>query len=353
MKIAIVTDAWEPQVNGVVRTLKMTAHELGLLGHQVEFVSPQGFFSVPCPTYPDIRLAAVTPGRIARVLDALAPDCLHIATEGPLGWAARSVAMSRGWPFTTAYHSRFPEYVQLRTRIPVSWSHALLRRFHNAGQATLVPTEHMGAELRTQGYRVPTPWSRGVNLQMFTPDGPTLPRAAGGGPVFLYVGRLAVEKNIDAFLKLDLPGEKWVAGAGPEAARLQRQYPGVRWFGVLSGPDLATLYRSADVMVFPSETDTFGLVLVESMACGTPVAALPATGPIDVVGPSGEGGVIDTDLGRACLAALQCDRQRVRAFAERYTWEAATRQFAQALQPIAKAMPTSGTAKAAATLTSP
>ena len=345
MKIAIVTDAWEPQVNGVVRTLKMTAHALGLLGHQVEFVSPQGFFSVPCPTYPDIRLAAVTPGRIARVLDALAPDCLHIATEGPLGWAARSVALSRGWPFTTAYHSRFPEYVQLRTRIPVSWSHALLRRFHNAGQATLVPTEHMGAELRTQGYRVPTHWSRGVNLQLFTPEGPTLPRAEGSGPVFLYIGRLAVEKNIDAFLKLDLPGEKWVAGAGPEAARLQRQYPGVRWFGVLSGPDLATLYRSADVMVFPSETDTFGLVLVESMACGTPVAALPATGPIDVVGPSGEGGVIDTDLRRACLAALQCDRQRVRTFAERYTWEAATRQFAQALQPIPKAAPTRGAAR--------
>jgi glycosyltransferase involved in cell wall biosynthesis len=333
MKIAIVTDAWEPQVNGVVRTLKMTAHGLGLLGHEVAFVSPQGFFSVPCPTYPDIRLAAVTPGRIARALDTLAPDCLHIATEGPLGWAARSVALSRGWPFTTAYHSRFPEYVQLRTRIPVSWSHALLRRFHNAGQATLVPTAHMGAELRAQGYRQPVPWSRGVNLELFTPTGPTVPRTTSG-PVFLYVGRLAVEKNIDAFLRLALPGEKWVAGAGPEAARLQRQYPGVRWFGVLSGPELAALYRSADVMVFPSETDTFGLVLVESMACGTPVAALPVTGPIDVVGPSGEGGVLDTDLQRACLAALRCERPRVRTFAERYTWEAATHQFAQALRPI-------------------
>lgn len=248
------------------------------------------------------------------VVGALQSDCLHIATEGPLGWAARSVARRRGWPFTTAYHSRFPEYLQLRTGLPVNWSHALLRR---------------------HGYRHPVHWSRGVNLEMFSPDGPVLTRPAGGSPVFLYVGRLAVEKNIDAFLRLALPGEKWVAGAGPEAARLRRTYgDGVRWFDVLSGPDLAQLYRSADVMVFPSETDTFGLVLIESMACGTPVAALPATGPIDVVGTSGEGGVIDTDLKAACLAALRCDRTRVRAFAERYTWAAATRQFEQALRPI-------------------
>ena len=335
MRIVIVTDAWEPQVNGVVRTLKMTTHELGLLGHEVHIVSPQGWPSVPCPTYPDIRLAAVTPRGMARRLDALQPDCLHIATEGPLGWAARSVARRRGWPFTTAYHSRFPEYLQLRTGLPVNWSHALLRRFHNSGVATLVPTPHMGEELRRHGYRHPVHWSRGVNLEMFSPHGPVLARPAGHGPVFLYVGRLAVEKNIDAFLRLALPGEKWVAGAGPEAERLRRTYgDGVRWFDVLSGPDLAQLYRSADVMVFPSETDTFGLVLIESMACGTPVAALPATGPIDVVGTSGEGGVIDTDLKAACLAALRCDRTRVRAFAERYTWAAATRQFEQALRPI-------------------
>ncbi len=336
MKIALVTDAWEPQVNGVVRTLKMTRHELTQLGHEVVFISPQGFRSVPCPTYPDIRLAAVTPRQMARVLDDTAPDCLHIATEGPLGWAARSVALRRRWPFTTAYHSRFPEYVHLRTRIPTAWSHALLRRFHNAGRATLVPTEHMAEELRRHGYQWPTLWSRGVNLERFHPAGPTLPRPERPGPVFLYVGRLAVEKNIDAFLKLDLPGEKWVAGAGPEEERLKRQYPGVRWFGVLAGPELAELYRSADVMVFPSETDTFGLVLIESMACGTPVAALPATGPIDVVGPSGQGGVLNTDLRSACLKALDCDREQVRRFAERYTWAAASRQFVDALQPIAE-----------------
>lgn len=332
MRIAIVTDAWEPQVNGVVRTLKMTTRELALLGHQVEVISPQGFRNVPCPTYPDIRLALATRGMVARQLDAIAPDCLHIATEGPLGWAARSVAQSRGWPFTTAYHSRFPEYLHLRTRFPVSWSYAVLRRFHNAGQAALVPTEQMASDLRARGFSTPRLWSRGVNLEVFTPEGPRLARQRD--PVFLYVGRLAVEKDVDAFLRLDLPGEKWVAGTGPEEARLHREYPGVRWFGVLDAPQLAELYRSADVKVFPSRTDTFGLVLAESMACGTPVAALPVIGPIDVVGTSGQGGVLNHDLRQACLDALQCDRQAAHAFAQRYSWAAATRQFEAALRPF-------------------
>lgn len=332
MKIVIVTDAWEPQVNGVVRTLKMTCRELEALGHQTVIVSPQGFRSVPCPTYPDIELALVTPGMVARQLDAIAPDCLHIATEGPLGWAARSVARKRGWPFTTAYHSRFPEYLNLRTGFPVKWSYAVLRRFHNAGGATLVPTPAMADDLRQHGFTVPTHWSRGVNLEVFRPEGERLARAAS--PVFLYVGRLAVEKDVDAFLRLDLPGEKWVAGDGPEAARLKRSYPNVRWFGVLDAPGLATVYRSADVKVFPSQTDTFGLVLAESMACGTPVAALPVTGPVDVVGASREGGIIDHDLRQACLDALTLDRATVRRFAERYSWSAATQQFFDALRPL-------------------
>jgi len=337
MKIAIVTDAWEPQVNGVVRTLKMTTRELTLLGHQVDVISPQGFRNVPCPTYPDIRLALATRSMVARQLDAIAPDCLHIATEGPLGWAARGVAMSRGWPFTTAYHSRFPEYLHLRTRLPVSWSYAVLRRFHNAGAAALVPTEQMAADLRERGFTTPRLWSRGVNLEVFTPEGPRLTRQRD--PVFLYVGRLAVEKDVDAFLRLDLPGEKWVAGTGPEEARLHREYPGVRWFGVLEAPQLAELYRSADVKVFPSRTDTFGLVLAESMACGTPVAALPVIGPIDVVGTSGQGGALSHDLRQACLDALKCDRQAVHAFAQRYSWAAATRQFEAALQPFKRVAP--------------
>ena len=260
------------------------------------------------------------------------PTACTSPPKAPLGWAARSVALRRGWPFTTAYHSRFPEYLQLRTRLPVDWSYAVLRRFHNAGGATLVPTPSMADDLRAQGFTVPAMWSRGVNLDVFHPQAQQLERKEG--PVFLYVGRLAVEKDVDAFLRLDLPGEKWVAGTGPEEARLKRSYPGVRWFGVLDGPQLAGVYRSADVKVFPSRTDTFGLVLIEAMACGTPVAALPVTGPIDVVGPSRQGGVLDDDLRAACLAALQLDRRGVREFAEQYSWAAATRQFADALQQI-------------------
>lgn len=331
MKILIVSDAWEPQVNGVVRTLKMTCREAEAAGHEVRILSPQGFRSMPCPTYPEIRLSLTTPAGVARQIDAFAPDVLHIATEGPLGWCARSVALKRGWRFTTAYHSRFPQYLHARFRFPTAWSYAVLRRFHNAGNATLVPTPTMAHELRAQGFRGPTLWSRGVDLQMFSPEGERERR--GTAPVFLYVGRLAVEKQVDAFLELDLPGEKWVAGDGPERARLEARHPGAKWFGVLSGPELARLYRSADVLVFPSLTDTFGLVMVESMACGTPVAAFPVIGPIDVVGRSA-GGVLDEDLRAACLRALALPRDAVRRHAETFSWATATRQFLDALQPL-------------------
>lgn len=327
MKIMIVTDAWEPQVNGVVRTLKMTTRHLQEMGHSTHILSPLDFRSFPCPTYPEISLAVVT-------RRAVAPDCLHIATEGPLGWAARAVAVKRGWPFTTAYHSRFPEYVHARVRVPVGWSYALLRKFHNAGRATLAPTPAIVDDLRARGFTQARLWSRGVNLEAFSPEGPRLPRDSS--PVFLYVGRLAVEKQVHKFLELDLPGEKWVAGTGPEEARLKAQYPHARWFGVLSGDDLATVYRSADVMVFPSVTDTFGLVMVESMACGTPVAAYPVPGPIDVVGHDSAGGVIDDDLRAACLAALAKPRDGVRRHAEQFNWPTATRQFEQALVRIAR-----------------
>jgi glycosyltransferase involved in cell wall biosynthesis len=332
MKILIVTDAWEPQVNGVVRTLKMTRRELEAAGHAVEVLSPQGFRSMPCPTYPEIHLALTTRRELERRIDAIAPDRLHIATEGPLGWGARRIAMRRGWQFTTAYHSRFPEYVHARFRLPVSWSYALLRRFHNAAAATLAPTPAIVDDLKARGFERARLWSRGVDLAMFRADGERLSRR-NGEPVFLYVGRLAVEKQVDAFLKLDLPGEKWVAGEGPERVRLEARYPGVRWFGVLDGAELARLYRSADVMVFPSVTDTFGLVMVESMACGTPVAAFPVPGPIDVVGRSG-GGVLDRDLRAACMRALQLPRDAVRRHAEQFSWSAATRQFFEALRPV-------------------
>lgn len=335
MKILIVTDAWEPQVNGVVRTLKMTRRELEHRGHRVEIVSPLGFRSLPCPTYPEISLAITGEGAVARRIDAFAPDCLHIATEGPLGWLARRIAVRRRWPFTTAYHSRFPEYVQTRFAVPTRWTYALLRRFHNAARATLAPTPAIVNDLETRGFHSARLWSRGVDLGVFTHHGERLERPHDR-PVFLYVGRIAVEKQVDAFLRLDLPGEKWVAGEGPERRRLQARYPEARWLGVLCGAALAALYRTADVMVFPSVTDTFGLVMVEAMACGTPVAAFPVAGPIDVIGTSG-GGAMHADLREACLRALDIPREHARRRAEEFSWAAATDQMLNALQRIPQA----------------
>ena len=244
MKILIVTDAWEPQVNGVVRTLKMTRRELERLGHHVEVISPQGFRSIPCPTYPEISLALTGERELARRIDQFSPDCLHIATEGPLGWLARRVAQRRKWPFTTAYHSRFPEYVHARFRIPTRWTYALLRRFHNAARATLAPTPAIVNDLKVRGFHGARLWSRGVDLETFSHQGDRLERPADK-PVFLYVGRIAVEKQVDAFLRLDLPGEKWVAGEGPARKRLQTLYPEARWLGVLSGASLAALPMAA------------------------------------------------------------------------------------------------------------
>ncbi len=241
MKILIVSDAWEPQVNGVVRTLKMTRRELERKGHQTELISPLGFRSFPCPTYPEISLALTTQKAMESRIDQFAPDCLHIATEGPLGWMARRIALQRKWPFTTAYHSRFPEYVHARFRIPVACTYALLRRFHNAACYTLAPTPAIVADLKARGFHGARVWSRGVDLSLFDVSGDK--ELAAKRPVFLYVGRIAVEKQVDAFLRLDLPGEKWVAGEGPERQRLQARYPDARWLGVLNGDELARLYR--------------------------------------------------------------------------------------------------------------
>ena len=333
MKILIVSDAWEPQVNGVVRTLKMTSRELQKKGHEVQFITPNLFKSFPCPTYPEISLALTTQGKLAQMIDEAKPDCLHISTEGPLGWLARSIAIKRGWPFTTSYHSRFPEYVNIRFKIPTSWSYALFRTFHNAAKANLAPTPAIVNDLKERGFKGPRVWSRGVDFETFNVEGPKIPR--GKGPVFLHVGRLAVEKQIDEFLKLDLPGEKWVAGDGPERDRLHRTYPNVRWFGMLDGPSLATLYRTADVFVFTSITDTFGLVMLESMACGTPVAGFPCPGPIDVV-KQGESGVLDTNLRTACIKALEISRETTLAHARTFSWERACEMFLNALQPLPK-----------------
>lgn len=331
MKILLVSDAWEPQVNGVVRTLKMTRRELALKGHQTELISPLDFRSVPCPTYPEISLALASTRAMERLIDNHAPDCLHIVTEGPLGWLARRIALRRKWPFTTAFHSRFPEYVHARFRIPVNWTYALLRRFHNAAHFTLAPTPAVVADLKARGFHGARLWTRGVDFGMFDHRGPRL--ETGKRPIFLYVGRIAVEKQVDAFLGLSLPGEKWVAGEGPARRQLQARYPEARWLNVLDGPDLARLYRSADVMVFPSVTDTFGLVMLESMACGTPVAAFPVAGPIDVIGNS-NGGIMHADLREACLRALELPRHKVRERAEQFSWATATDQMLAALQVI-------------------
>ena len=331
VRLLIVTDAWDPQVNGVVRTLKMTRRELVDMGHTVEILSPRAFRAVPCPTYPEIELAVTTRARVARRIDAFAPDCLHIATEGPLGWHARAIARRRGWPHTSAYHTQFPEYVHARARLPLSWTYGLLRRFHGSSRAVMAPTPVIVATLAARGFANVRLWSRGVDLATFDPHGEHLP--TDGRPVFLYVGRLAVEKNVTAFLDLDLPGEKWVAGDGPDAARLRRLYPQARWLGVLQAPQLAALYRTADVFVFPSRTDTFGLVMLEALACGTPVAAYPVAGPLDVIGTSGAG-ALDEDLRRACLRALDIPRQLARQHAERFSWRAAAEQFASHLHPI-------------------
>jgi len=331
-RVLIVTDAWLPQVNGVVKTLQNTGTELEQRGHVVGFLTPEGFRTLPCPTYPDIRLSLCTKDMVARRIDAFAPDALHIATEGPLGWWARSVALDRGWRFTSAYHTRFPEYVASRSPIPAAWSYALLRRFHAPSAAVMAPTRSIIRDLETRGFKHVMHWSRGVDLSIFSPE-PASPRRFAGAPVFLYAGRVAVEKNIEAFLDLELPGEKWVAGGGPALASLRRRYPEARFLGMKTHAELADVYRQARVFVFPSRTDTFGLVLVEAMACGLPVAAYPVPGPLDVVGES-LAGVLDEDLGAACRRALELKPEDAVRHAAQFNWPAATAQFSQALVPI-------------------
>ncbi len=335
MRLAIVSDAWYPQVNGVVKTLTYTRDELLKLGHTVEMITPEGFRTVPCPTYPEIRLA-VLPGRaVARRLEAFAPEAVHISTEGPLGLAARAWCLRHDFPFTTSFHTQFPEYVQLRTRLPLGVSYAFMRWFHNAGRCTMVATRTLHERLAARGFRHLGLWSRGVDTELFRPR----PKDAltDARPIFLYMGRVAIEKNIEAFLALDLPGTKVVIGDGPDLRLLQQRYPAARFLGYKSGEDLARHVAAADVFVFPSRTDTFGLVLIEALACGVPVAAYPVQGPIDVI-DDGVTGVLDEDLRGAALRALALDPARCRAAAERYTWAACTRQFLAHLE-AARAVP--------------
>lgn len=329
MKIMIVTDAWHPQVNGVVRTLLSTKRELQAMGHSVDILSPKEFRTLPCPTYPDIQLSLRPRKAVAKRIFSYAPDALHIATEGPLGLAARHFALKHGLPFTTAYHTRFPEYVKARTGIPLAWTYRFLRWFHAPAQAVMAPTSIVKIDLEAYGFKNVVLWSRGVDLTVFRLQ--ESKRLDSKPPIFLYVGRVAIEKNVEAFLSLDLPGSKWVAGDGPALAGLRRKYPEANYLGVLDQQSLAEVYASADVFVFPSKTDTFGLVLLEAMACGLPVAAYPVTGPMDVLGDSAAG-VMHENLRTACLAALNIDRATARAHAERFSWRAATEQFVSHLR---------------------
>jgi hypothetical protein len=324
MKVMIVTDAWAPQVNGVVTTLGKIGEGLRRLDHEVRFLTPQQFRSIPCPTYPEIRLSLLPYSGVKQEIEGFAPDAIHIATEGPLGMAARRYCIANKLAFTTAFHTRFAEYVHARIRIPVDFTYRWLRSFHAPSRAVMVPTPSVRRDLESRGFANTVHWTRGVDTETFSPGGrDTLDEAR---PVFLYVGRVAVEKNIEAFLKLDLPGAKWVVGEGPMRASLERRYPDVRFEGIKTPAELARYYRVADVFVFPSLTDTFGLVMLEALACGTPVAAYPVAGPIDVIGDSGAG-VLHEDLRVACLGALDISRNKARRYAERFSWQASVEQF--------------------------
>ncbi|MGC1560615.1 MAG: glycosyltransferase family 1 protein [Bradyrhizobium sp.] len=333
MRILIATDAWHPQVNGVVRTLTSLKRSASALGVEVDFLTPDGFPSLPVPTYPGLRVALPNRREIARRIEAAAPDAIHIATEGPIGWATWSYCRRRRLAFTTSYTTRFPEYIAVRSIVPASVSYAVLRRFHSAAAMTMVATNSLYDELAARGFRKLGFWGRGVDTELFNPFHPLeldLPR-----PIFMTMGRVAVEKNIEAFLSLDLPGSKVVVGDGPQKSALEHKYPGVNFLGEKTGADLTAHLAAADVFVFPSRTDTFGVVQLEALACGTPVAAFPVTGPLDVIADHPVG-ALDEDLRSACLQALKVSRDACRDFALERSWENSARQFIgnlSALQP--------------------
>jgi glycosyltransferase involved in cell wall biosynthesis len=332
MRIAIITDAWAPQVNGVVRTLESVTRELAAMGHETLVIAPDSFRSLPCPTYPEIRLAIAGRTAVGRRIAEFGAEAVHIATEGPLGLAARRWCLDRRRPFTTAYHTQFPDYVAARTGADAEWVWRFIRWFHQPADATLVSTPTIQRALEAHGLTSIRPWGRGVARE-FTRQGlPDPTMAALPGPVMLCVGRVAVEKNIDAFLATPTRGSKVVVGDGPALAGLRQRYPDVHFLGARFGEDLAASYRAADVLVFPSRTDTFGLVMIEALACGTPVAAFPVAGPIDVL--TRETGVMDPDLGRAIAGALALDPAACAAAGARFTWRASAEQFLGALIPI-------------------
>lgn len=331
MKILLVSDAWFPQVNGVVRTLNTVIGELKTMGHEVDTITPDQFTTIPCPTYPEIRLACWPFFRVPAMIEAARPDAIHIATEGPLGMTARRYCVRNKLPFTTAYHTRFPEYVEPRLGVPVSWTYKVMRHFHGKSAGVMVATKSIRADLEARGFDNIKDWSRGVDTELFRPqskDAIDAPR-----PVFMFVGRVAVEKNLPAFLELDLPGSKVVVGDGPDMAMLKKRFPDTIFVGAKKGEELARHYASADVFVFPSRTDTFGLVMLEALASGTPVAAFPVPGPLDVIA-SDKVGVLSEDLGAAAKAALKLSAEDCRAYALGYSWRACAEQFFANLAPF-------------------
>ena len=341
MKISLVTDAWIPQVNGVVTTLVELVRHLEVLGHEVLVVEPRQFVTRPCPGYPGIDLAK-SPGKgLARRLDAFQPDAIHLATEGPLGWAGRRYCLQRGLAFTTAFHTRFPEILKAALGVPLSWGYALFRHFHRPSSGVMVPTLGVLRMLEQRGFGNLRAWTHGVDTGLFEFAPQSLaypPLGLLRRPVALFVGRVSYEKNIEAFLKLDLPGTKVVCGVGPLEDSLRARHPHVRWVGLLPRNELAQVYAAADVFVFPSRADTFGLVMLEAMACGTPVAAYPEDGPLEVLAlrhPGGRrmGGVLHDDLRIACLEALRLPRQEARARAMDFSWGEATQRFLGFLVP--------------------
>lgn len=333
MRIAIVTDAWMPQVNGVVRTLQAVRAELEAMGHLVHIISPDDYVSVACPTYPEIRLAFARPERIGQAIQDFGADAVHLATEGPLCLTARRWCLRHGVPFTTAYHTHFPDYVAKRTGVPSDWIWRYIRWFHGPAEAVLVSTESVRTELRARGIAQVLPWGRGVDHALFRPDAvPPAAFAALQRPIQLYVGRVAVEKNLGAFLSAEHPGSKVIVGDGPARAGLEQRFPNAHFLGPLSGGELAGAYCGADVFVFPSRTDTFGLVMVEALACGTPVAAYPVSGPADVV--TAETGALAERLDDAIAQALGRDRAACAAYGRQFTWAASARQFLAALHPL-------------------
>lgn len=323
MKICIATDAWHPQVNGVVTTLSQTVATLTSWGHQILLLTPEMFSTFPCPTYPEINLSLVTRRKICAKLATFEPDAVHIATEGPIGWATRAACKKSKLAFTTSYHTKFPEYVRMRAPVPLAVTYPLVRAFHRRATRTMVAPTLIN-ELREKHFNDLVPWTRGVDTDLFKPGCKDFLEKEK--PVFLYVGRVAVEKNLPAFLDLILPGEKYVVGDGPALNELQQKYPEVHFTGVKKDRELARHIAASDVFVFPSLTDTFGVVLLEAMACGVPVAAFPVTGPNYIV-KNGKNGYVDKDLKLAVLKALEVSSESCRSSASAYSWENCTRQF--------------------------